>query len=513
MKKNNLNNIITLIILYLLGAVYLIIAFNYKINISSFLYFDWKVQNGFNTFLKYIIEMNEFPYHGSFYDISNIITKPSDMAYDFPVRYFAIGISYTPITLPFLKIISLNSFTILNHILAYSFGFLGMLLWKNKFKLNSLCVILYFFLILFNGAVLSKIFVGHLIFTGFGQYFYPIIFFILYKILYIYPQDGYKKNKYIIYLSLSLLFLSSFSNIISIFHILLGIVILNIIFFKRIKDFLIIYLFSILILCYWWLPTINFSIYLETNTRVMNAGFGFYNFVNNEINIIDHDKYSNILIKILFHLKNIIYQFYLSLVTSFSPHHDGNWEWGFFIGRNMLIIILLFFLYDFCTSQKKIDYRYLIFFLILTLLSTSIIFQKLNFFLNYIFGKNFSIPDRLPTRIFQFEMYILILIFIIGINRYMQEKLTKNKNLLLKLIIFFSLIPLMINALKWLPFKFYNNNFLIIEKSVRNSYAPKIYDFPKDFLYIKLVNIGFCITLFTIIMFVIYFIYCNKKVR
>ena len=496
--------------LFILGAFLIIFSLTYQVNIEKLKYFDWKVQNGFNLFLNHFINLNVLPYHGSFYesvkDLNDIDIAKHE---DFSIRYFALGITYVPITSYLLKFISIENYTIFNHFFSYCIGFLGLLLWRNHFKFTRLSVIIYFFFILFNGSIVSKISVGHLIFTGLGQYFYPIIFYLFYKIFF---KIGKKlKNIYIAYFIFCILILSSFGNIISIYHIFLAIIILKLFFLGQILDFLKIYFFSICILAYYLLPTIFFSPYLDS-PRVVFAGYGFLDYIDKELSIIDHDIYNNIFIKVIFHLKNIFNQIFIATSVYFNPNYDEVWEWNFFLGYPFLFIMIVFNIYFYIYQKNTINKKIFLFLVIFLILSISLFSQKLFFLFGYILNYKLPVPDRLPTRLFQFIFYLVLLIFIINFDSF-YKKIRKEYFKKIIILIFPILIyPIIQNYINWLPYNFKDSNLAALSlDDGRVNQASKIYYFADDALYIDLVKYGFSITILTTFLLVLFIFYNRKK--
>jgi hypothetical protein len=94
-----------------------------------------------------------------------------------------LGIADTPFSPQFylLRFLSLGQFTLLNTLLLYSLGYLGLLLLGRKYRLSLFVFTLLFLIFNFNGHVVSHMAVGHINFAG--HFLLPFLALVLLEVL------------------------------------------------------------------------------------------------------------------------------------------------------------------------------------------------------------------------------------------------------------------------------------------------------------------------------------------
>ena len=147
--------------------------------------FDWI--GAYPTFetLKISLEKNLIPYHATAYSkLVDTTLSINEIEKNLPygLRYFSNGFSFVSPHIIFLKFINTDTFIRLSFIIYNSLGFYGLYKFYNEFNLSKFSFVYIFILISFNGYVVSRMGIGHLLYCNAYMYI-SLYLWIIYKFI------------------------------------------------------------------------------------------------------------------------------------------------------------------------------------------------------------------------------------------------------------------------------------------------------------------------------------------
>jgi hypothetical protein len=180
-------NPIWLVLLYLLGIIHWCLFLNWG-NIPFDLH-DWTQAGAYLSFLRLAFSTNQLPMQiGS----TLVVTD----------RYLAIPETLISPQSYLLRFLEPGTFTLVNLLILYSVGFIGLLLLRRRYALAPAAFTVLILLFNFNGHITAHYAVGHLEWTGY--FFLPFFILLLLKIL-----DGETAGwKWVLFMSLTFLLMA-----------------------------------------------------------------------------------------------------------------------------------------------------------------------------------------------------------------------------------------------------------------------------------------------------------------
>lgn len=161
-KRHPFYSFVWLALLYLIGIYFWGVFFNW--GHTPLNYHDWK---GINIprldVIRDAFVYGEFPLHVTRVEMLHLVTD----------RYFAMPDIITTPQQIILYWIDVDTFAILDLLLGFTIGALGLYLFKRKYNLSLFAFSIMYFLVSFNGYVQSHYSVGHI--TWGGYFLFPLL--------------------------------------------------------------------------------------------------------------------------------------------------------------------------------------------------------------------------------------------------------------------------------------------------------------------------------------------------
>jgi hypothetical protein len=264
---------------------------------------------------------------------------------------------------------------------------------------------------------------------------------------------------------------------------------------------------SLLLMTFYIVPHAMFSPYIILGDRFMQGGYGWGPF---EITSLLWG-----LEKIAYHIFNIIYHVWISLIISFDASFDLNWEFNLYVSLFGFILLFCcsaaFFIKSYRT-KAPLNLRIFFAFCIVSVLSLSQISAEIynNLIVKYIY--EIPLLDMLPSRLALYPLSLVFLIAALGFDYFFQIFPSKIRELTKYISIIILLYFLLSHSYDWFVISTELYEFGDSMSDMRKFYKTNILDMPGDEQYIRIVNISYLISSITalISLSVLFFVRTKK---
>jgi|APSaa5957512535_1039671.scaffolds.fasta_scaffold07222_2 hypothetical protein len=501
----------TFIIIFLIGAAHWYLFSQY----GNILWksFDWLGTYPWFDITKNSILTLKLPYHATAYDteiIGNTIASGTNGSYQ--VRWFSGGYAFVSPQIILLSILSVAQYISFSLIFYFSLGTYGIYKWAKELNLSLAASIFLFLIWSFNGYIVSRMGIGHLLYCN-AYMFVPLFFWFLYKFIKNKNMNWQRSLKNALLFSLFIFFTKLNANGQNTYQFLLVGLIVMLFYQKQLLWYLLSVFFSFILMSFYIFPTAMFSSYVGKD-RIIFGGYGFKMGLGDTL-LFPLDMASSIIQKGLYHVGNIFYQLWRALTVPFTAVNDGSWEISLFIGNFGLILVFLCCVALFLKHKDKIEFgNYRFFFAvgIVALLSISVVEARLVSLFETLTHVIIPKVDRLPSRLMIYPFSLVLMFAAMGFDDLFVKIPEKFRSYVKWGTLFILLIILMQHSYGWSVAQTESHYVRPLDE-VRHLFKTVILDIEGDDYYKKVVNISYMVSIFAFLGIASGYVYINRKIK
>lgn len=494
-----------LLILYCLLVVHWVLFINYgKVDFYSF---DWYAMHQWLDVAKLALQNHVIPYEVRLWSDSG----PSSEL--FGTKYFAMPFLVASPQVLMLRWVSVQSFATIQIVLAMSASFYSLVLWKRHLHLSSFSAAVLILMWSLNGALVARMGVGHIQLTG----YFLIPAFIYGMKLFLdstkSSATGYVPIRNALFLSCILFAVLLQGSVHTVYQMSLIGVLFGIVFVRSLKYVMLTFAVFTLLASYFIFPNALFSGYSivsqGADVRQVFGGYGvgFSEILRSvagitlpEVDRLASLTATNFAWPLMVHCFAIVSHLFLALAYPFTAWTDASWEYSVYIGP-VGVLLMIVGLYEFLSRRdssgrlfirgcrKEVVLVAIVFILSLSVSSRAIF----NLIQQYV---PLNAIDRLPTRMFLYPFFVLLLCMCIGLD-HIRLRMPLLNHLWIKLGVLVTLACfLLANSFQW---SFHNISMTsqVVEHFARQDkpvFATRIMEVT-DPAYRAVVNAGFAVSL------------------
>ena len=489
----------------------IIIGSLHWIMFSKFGDITWKTYDWVGTYqwfdiIKQSLILGKIPYHAIAYDtkvIGNNIFEGTNGGYD--IRWFSGGYAFISPTIILLKYISVENFIALSFVFYYLIGLYGIKKWVIELKLSQEASFFLIIMLSFNGAIISKMGIGHLLYCN-AYMIIPLYLYIIYRFTLIDNKNIQSCLKISILFSIFIFFTKLNANGQNVYQFLfIGLIVML---FQPKK--LIWYGFSLIhsffLMSFYIFPTFLYGNY-GTVERTIFAGYGFGEDLYFSL------EFSETIFKTFYyHFFNIINHIMYALIKPYNASYDASWEFSLYIGKFGLLFITLCLISLYFKNKKyffKKNYKYILPALVVTVLSVSLLKREIFNSIENIFHITIPKVDRLPSRLIIYPFSLTIIIASLGFDSLFDSIKIKHAKKLKYISLIVISIILFYNSYFWSVHQT-EMNYILPQDETRHLFKTTILNLSGDDAYKRTVNISYLVSL-TLFSFTLYIYWLLKK--
>jgi len=501
----------TFIIIFLIGAAHWYLFSQY----GNILWksFDWVGTYQWFDIIQNSLNQSKIPYHATGYDV-NIIGEPifTGTNGSYQVRWFSGGYSFVSPQIILLSILSVAQYISFSFIFYFTLGIYGIYKWVKELNLSLAASTFLFIIWSFNGYVVSRMGIGHLLYCN-AYMFVPLFFWFLYKFIKNQKMNWHRSLENALIFSLFIFFTKLNANGQNTYQFLLVGLIIMLFYHKQLLWYLLSVFFSFILMSFYIFPTAMFGSYVGKD-RIIFGGYGFRMGLGDSL-LFPLEMASSFIQKGFYHIGNIFYQLWRALTVPFTAANDGSWESSLFIGKFGLLLVVLCCLVLYLNNKDKINfrnYRFIIAAGIIALLSISVVEARLVSLFET--ATNLTIPkiDRLPSRLMIYPFSLVLMFAAIGFDGLFTKIPEKIRDFTKWGTLFILLIILMQHSYGWSVAQT-ESHYVRPTDEVRHLFKTVILDIEGDDYYKKVVNISYLVSFFSFLSIASGYFYLKRKIN
>lgn len=472
--------------------------------VGTYQWFDI-VQNSLNHY--------KIPYHATGYDVK-IIGDPiyTGTNGSYQVRWFSGGYSFVSPQIILLNILSVAQYISFSLIFYFTLGTYGIYKWVKELNLSLAASTFLFTIWSFNGFIVSRMGIGHLLYCN-AYMFVPLFFWFIYKFIKNQNMNWQRSLKNALLFSLFIFFTKLNANGQNTYQFLLVGLIVMLFYHKQLLWYLLSVSISFILMSFYIFPTAMFSSYVGKD-RIIFGGYGFRMGLGDSL-LFPLEMASSFIQKGFYHIGNIFYQLWRALTVPFTAANDGSWEINLFIGKFGLLLVVMSCLVLYLKNKDKIkfrDYRFIVAAGMIALLSISMVEARLVSLFETLTHITIPKVDRLPSRLMIYPFSLVLMFAAMGFDD-LFTKIPEKFRLLSKwgtLVIL--LIILMQHSYGWSVAQT-ESHYLRPPDEVRHLFKTVILDIEGDDQYKKVVNISYLVSFLSFLGIASGYFYLKRKIN
>ena len=500
----------TFIIILLIGAAHWYLFSQY----GNILWksFDWVGTYQWFDIIQNSLNQSKIPYHATGYDVK-IIGEPifTGTNGSYQVRWFSGGYSFVSPQIILLSILSVAQYISFSLIFYFSLGTYGIYKWIKEFNLSIAASTFLFIIWSFNGYIVSRMGIGHLLYCN-AYMFVPLFFWFLYKFIKNKNMNWQHSLKNALLFSLFIFFTKLNANGQNTYQFLLVGLIVMLFYHKQLLWYLLSVFFSFILMSFYIFPTAMFSSYVGED-RIIFGGYGFKMGLGDSL-LFPLEMASSTIQKGLYHVGNIFYQLWRALTGPFTAANDGSWEISLFIGKFGLLLVVLCCLALYLKNKNSIQFKNYMFLFaagIIALLSISVVEARLVSLFETAIHLTIPKVDRLPSRLMIYPFSLVLMFAAMGFDDLfanIPERFRSSAKWGVLLILF---IILMQHSFGWSVAQT-ESHYVRPPDEVRHLFKTVILDLD-DVYYKKVVNISYLVSLIAFCAVTASYFYLKRKIN